>query len=196
LRPVAFYTQKAQGIIAISDYLCTHYAGDAAAMLAQPPAPLREELLALPRIGPETADVILLYAGKHPVFVVDEYTRRMLERVDPLWQSGPYGATPEWSRKRYALLQERLQRELHHLPDDDLAVATLQQFYADYHALINELCVRYCLARRPRCSGPPARRIYSRQAGRNAYLERNDGCPLREVCAFYRAQQAGGGAGL
>ena len=44
------------------------------------PTKLRDELLALNGVGPETADSILLYAGNHPVFVVDAYTRRILER--------------------------------------------------------------------------------------------------------------------
>ncbi len=49
-------------------------------MFAQPTAKLREELLGLEGVGPETADSILLYAGNHPVFVVDAYTRRILDR--------------------------------------------------------------------------------------------------------------------
>lgn len=188
IRPVAFYTQKAQGLIAISNYLCNHYSGSCAALLTQATEPLRQELLALPRIGPESADVILLYGGRHCVFVVDEYTRRMLERVNPVWHTGDYGATRDWARARYMVVRERLEYELHHPPD--LPVDSLQHFYADYHALINELCVRYCLARRPRCDGPPSRRVYSIQEGRNAYLHRNDGCPLRGECALYRAQAA------
>src|SRR5258708_17525604 len=49
-------------------------------MFARPTGELRDELLALNGVGPETADSILLYAGNHPVFVVDAYTRRILER--------------------------------------------------------------------------------------------------------------------
>jgi adenine-specific DNA glycosylase len=49
-------------------------------MFARPTAELRDELLALNGVGPETADSILLYAGNHPAFVVDAYTRRILER--------------------------------------------------------------------------------------------------------------------
>jgi endonuclease-3 related protein len=63
---------------------------------------------------------------------------------------------------------------------------TTSQLYANYHALINEQCVRYCVARRPRCDGPPARRVYSVQQGRNSYLDRLEGCPLRAVCAYYQ----------
>ena len=56
-------------------------------MFAEPTGELREKLLGLNGVGPETADSILLYAGNHPVFVVDAYTRRILERH----QSSPDG---------------------------------------------------------------------------------------------------------
>ena len=49
-------------------------------MFRTPTAELREQLLAVHGIGPETADSILLYAGGHPVFVVDAYTHRILGR--------------------------------------------------------------------------------------------------------------------
>ena len=61
-------------------FLDEHYGGSLKRMFAQPTAELRDELLALNGVGPETADSILLYAGNHPVFVVDAYTRRILER--------------------------------------------------------------------------------------------------------------------
>ncbi len=182
LRPVAFYRQKAAGLIAIATYLCEHYGGSTAALLQQPTEPLRRELLALPRIGPETADVILLYAGQHPVFVVDDYTRRVLGRVAPD-TAGPY---PDWTRAHYERVRATIEHELS-LPPASHTGETLREFYAIYHALINEECVRYCLARRPRCDGPPARRIYSRQQGRSAYHDRHDGCPLRSLCAFYQS---------
>jgi endonuclease-3 related protein len=194
IKPVAFYRQKARGLIAICAYLTSHYQGNTAALLAQPTATLRPELLALPRIGPETADVMLLYAGGdaagHTVFVVDDYTRRLFGRVQPELHSAASTATerqpaPDWQRLKYEQLRSLLEAEL--APAADTPPQQVRQFYADYHALINEICVRYCLARRPRCDGPPARRVYSRQAGRESYLTRHDGCPLRAVCAFYQA---------
>ncbi len=178
LRPVAFYTQKAVGLIAIGAYIDTHYAGDTATLLDQPTERLRVELLALPRIGAETADVIMLYAGAHPVFVVDGYTRRLFGRVVPAETNGAFG----WDRAGYAVVRARIEREL----ATDAPPDERRRLYADYHALINEQCVRYCLAR-PRCDGPPSRRVYSVQAGRDAYLDRESGCPLRAVCAFYRS---------
>lgn len=175
LRPVAFHAQKARGLVAICHYLCERYGGSVARMLDQPAGPLRRELLALPRIGPETADVIMLYAGGHASFVVDDYTRRLFARVDPA------PAFP-WRKARYDAVKQQIEGALApHVPHP-------APFYADYHALINEECVRYCLEPRPRCDGPPARRIYSVQADRESYLGRTDGCPLRAVCAFYNAQ--------
>jgi endonuclease-3 related protein len=188
LKPVAFYRQKAGGIIAICDYLERRYAGSTAALLAQSTAPLRRELLTLPRIGPETADVVLLYAGEHPVFVVDEYTRRLLGRVAPrsIASNASDGTGFEWARTRYDVVQAHITRELAASSPDAHDSSATRQLYADYHALINEQCVRYCVARRPRCDGPPARRVYSVQQGRDSYLDRHDGCPLRAVCAYYQ----------
>jgi endonuclease III related protein len=81
IRPCAFYSQKAPGLQAIARYIDERHGGDVAAMLARDRAPLRAELLALPRIGRETADAIMLYAGGHPVFIVDAYARRLFGRL-------------------------------------------------------------------------------------------------------------------
>lgn len=190
VRPAAFHTQKAQGIIAISTYLCTHYHGNTASILDQPLALVRRELLGLPRIGPETADVILLYAGKHAIFVVDDYTRRLFGRIQPA--SGIHRAIRfDWQHARYAHVQEQIEQALTAIAVGELMPITTppmthQALYADFHALINEQCVRYCLARKPRCDGPPARRVYSIQADRESYVERHDGCPFRSICDHYK----------
>jgi endonuclease-3 related protein len=183
IRPAAFHTQKAPGLIALARHIVEQYGGSPAALLARPTAELRAELLALPRVGPETCDVILLYGGGHPVFVVDEYTRRLFERVGPSVHHATCNTRSGsiW-RRPYEELRRCIEAEL----GEEEALAPL---YADYHAQINEECVRYCLAR-PRCDGPPARRVYSAQAGRESYLGRDEGCPLRAVCRYY---QEGGG---
>jgi len=59
-------------------------------MFSEPTAKLRAELLALNGVGQETADSILLYAGNHPVFVVDAYTRRVLLRHGIINQKTSY----------------------------------------------------------------------------------------------------------
>lgn len=80
IRSAGYFRQKAQRLKTFVTFLDRNYAGSVTLMFAQPTAKLRSELLALNGVGPETADSILLYAGNHSVFVVDAYTRRILER--------------------------------------------------------------------------------------------------------------------
>ncbi len=195
IRPCAFHSQKAPGLIAIARHIVAQHGGELAALLAQPSAALRYELLSLPRIGPESADVIMLYAGGYPIFVVDAYTRRLFERVGLTLDGGRW-AVDRWQRASYEQVRLTIEAELAQggSAEYDLPSSTFYPplsragFYAEYHAQINEQCVRYCLSR-PRCDGPPARRVYSRQDGRESYLARDEGCPLRPICQHYQREQ-------
>jgi endonuclease III related protein len=80
IRSSGYFRQKARRLKMLVTFLDEHYGSSLTRMFAEPTAKLREELLALEGVGPETADSILLYAGNHPIFVVDAYTRRILER--------------------------------------------------------------------------------------------------------------------
>ena len=80
LRPSGYFRQKARKLKAFCEFLQRNYRGSLARMFATPTIVLREQLLDVFGIGPETADSILLYAGGHEVFVVDAYTKRMLAR--------------------------------------------------------------------------------------------------------------------
>jgi endonuclease-3 related protein len=199
IRPAAFHTQKAPGLIAIARHIAERYDGSTAALLARPTAALRAELLALPRIGRETCDVTMLYGGGHAVFVVDEYTRRLFERVGPGMQTakGTRQQGTLW-RAPYDELRLAIEDELALTPPRPQPHARTparphaHKLYAEYHAQINEACVRYCLAR-PRCDGPPARRVYSRQEGRESYLGSHEGCPLRPICGYYNGERGEGG---
>ncbi|RRR77124.1 MAG: Fe-S cluster assembly protein HesB [Candidatus Viridilinea halotolerans] len=188
IRPVAFYRQKAPGLSAIAAHITQRYQGNTAVMLAQPLAPLRQELLALPRIGYETCDTTLLYGGQHAIFVIDEYTRRLFERV--FQEQGTeneeqrVGSKGIW-RQPYEKVRLRVETALRVEQKNREQRTEEQALFADFHAQINEVCVRYCLSR-PRCDGPPARRVYSRQAGRDHYHGRVDGCPLRDGCGYYK----------
>ena len=82
IRPSGYFRQKAARLKEFVALVDKQYSGSVDAMRATPTTQLREVLLAQKGIGPETADSILLYAGQHPVFVVDAYTRRVLERHD------------------------------------------------------------------------------------------------------------------
>lgn len=80
VRPSGYFRQKAARLKRFVAHLDAHYGGSLETMFARPAVALREELLGLPGIGPETADSILLYAASREVFVVDSYTRRIFER--------------------------------------------------------------------------------------------------------------------
>ncbi len=82
IRSAGYFRQKALRLKTFVAFLDRQYGGSLDRMFAQPTEKLREELLSLNGVGPETADSILLYAGNHPSFVVDAYTRRILERHD------------------------------------------------------------------------------------------------------------------
>lgn len=182
IRPCAFHTQKAPGLLAICRHLRARHGGDMASLLAQPRAALRAELLALPRIGRETADTVMLYAGGHPAFIVDAYARRLLARLDPLpgfdFLRAPYDAVQ-------AVVEEALGdgAEIAQAPGRPTALS----FYRRFHALIVEACIHHCLATRLRCDLPGARPRFVDPRKCAQHCLDCAGCPLREMCAAYRA---------
>jgi endonuclease-3 related protein len=100
-------------------------------MFRTPATNLRGQLLAVHGIGPETADSILLYAGNHPVFVVDAYPRRILQR---------HGlATGKESYEEIRRLFEKS------LPNDP-------RLFNEFHALIVHTGKNHCRTRAPLCS--------------------------------------------
>ena len=115
------------------EHLTAHYGGSLKRMAARPLPELREELLALHGIGPETADDILLYACDKPVFVVDAYTRRILSR------HGLVLATVGYEALR-ALLETHVPPDLH--------------AYREYHGLIVWTGKDFCRTH-ARCEGCP-----------------------------------------
>ncbi len=90
LRPAGYFRQKARKLKAFVKFLRAEYAGSLRRMFATPTLALREKLLGVWGIGPETADSILLYAGQHPVFVVDAYTKRIFERHGWIGEKAKY----------------------------------------------------------------------------------------------------------
>jgi endonuclease-3 related protein len=80
IRPCGYHRVKAGRLRNLVFFVRERYNGSLRRMAAAPTERLREELLSVSGIGPETADSILLYAFNRPVFVVDAYTRRLLER--------------------------------------------------------------------------------------------------------------------
>ncbi|MGH9529488.1 MAG: endonuclease III domain-containing protein [Terriglobales bacterium] len=80
IRSSGYFRQKAARLKTFVAFVDGRHNGSLARMFSQPTETLRQQLLQLNGVGPETADSILLYAGQHPAFVVDAYTRRILER--------------------------------------------------------------------------------------------------------------------
>lgn len=80
IRPSGFYKQKTGYLGNLARFIVRQYGGQMSQMAKEPLAKLRRELLAIKGVGPETADSILLYALDKPIFVIDEYTRRLLRR--------------------------------------------------------------------------------------------------------------------
>jgi endonuclease III related protein len=90
IRPSGYFRQKAKRIKTFVAFLDREYGGSLEALFSQPTTSVRAQLLSLNGVGPETADSILLYAGNHPVFVVDAYTRRVLDRHNILPADADY----------------------------------------------------------------------------------------------------------
>lgn len=143
VRPAGFFRQKAQRLKAFVEFLDLNYKGSLRRMFSRPTAELREQLLALNGVGPETADSILLYAGKHPVFVVDAYTRRILERHGVMALTAGYDE-----------IRELFEKSLTQNGAD--SAATFNQA----HALIVQVGKSHC-KKEASCKGCPLERFLS-----------------------------------
>jgi endonuclease-3 related protein len=139
-------------------------------MFAQPTDKLRQELLALSGVGPETADSILLYAGQHPVFVVDAYTRRILERHAILPAHAGYeevralcerALAEDGVRLRTGNTKLRTGLSASHRPSAmSLAKRTpLVQVFNDMHGLIVGVGKHHCLKSKPKCDECPLQKF-------------------------------------
>lgn len=149
IRPAGFFRQKAERLQRISALITERHGGEVKKFLSGPLDELRQGLLALNGIGPETADAILLYAGEHPTFVVDAYTGRVFSRFGLLD-----------GHERYEEIRSLFMSHLCH----DVAL------FNEYHALIVVLSKRYCRKRAPLCGDCPLRHRCA-CASRNAFGE-------------------------
>jgi endonuclease-3 related protein len=139
IRPARFLNQKARALQKYADYFGEKYSYSIKKMKKQDLWTLREELLSLYRIGPETADSILLYALEKPVFVIDVYTKRIFSRHGFLNMEDSY----EDYQKLF----------MENLPGD-------VRLYNEYHALLVHLGSRFCKPK-PLCDTCPLRTLKS-----------------------------------
>lgn len=170
IRSSGYFRQKARRLKNFVDYLDARYGGSLERMFSQPTGKLRDELLSLNGVGPETADSILLYAGGHPVFVVDAYTRRVFERhglitpktryeeirqlVETAFQQLPPvlldrpAASPLPGRRRHKLLIR--------------GAALASRSFDEFHALLVQAAKHHCLKAKAHCAGCPLEKFLER----------------------------------
>ncbi len=146
IRPCGYHNLKARRLKNFIDFLFAGYAGAMENMLAEDTERLREGLLSVNGIGEETADSILLYALGRPVFVVDNYSRRILRRHRLIREGASY------SEMQKLFLQN---------------LSADPEIFGEYHALIVRTGKLHC-RKTPRCEGCPLER-YPHDPGINSF---------------------------
>jgi endonuclease III related protein len=144
LRPSGYFRQKSKTLKSFVAFLYENHRGSLNRLFATPTAALRDQLLAVHGIGPETADSILLYAGRHLVFVIDAYSRRILERHNLL----PAEVRTD-SRSSYEQIRSLFESQL---PRDP-------QLFNEFHALIVQTGKLHCRKSNPLCCTCPLSRF-------------------------------------
>lgn len=135
IRPAGYFRIKARRLKNLLEFIFTRYNGSLETMFETRLEKLREELLDVNGIGPETADSILLYAGQLPTFVVDTYTARVLKRHGWIEPEADYHAIKEH-------FEDRLKMDVN--------------LFNEYHALLVRVGNRYC-RKTPKCDDCPLR---------------------------------------
>jgi endonuclease-3 related protein len=133
LRPAGYFNLKAKRLKNLISAIARDDE-DLAGFFAVDLDTLRQKLLAIKGIGPETADSIILYAAEKPIFVIDAYTHRVLLRHDLIWEESDY--------------HEMQELFMSSLPED-------VELYNEYHALLVKVGKEFCLKNKPRCAECP-----------------------------------------
>jgi endonuclease III related protein len=140
IKSSGYYRIKANRVKAFVNFLFENYDGNISRMRKEKLETLRQQLLGVKGIGPETADSILLYSLGKPIFVVDAYTKRILSR---------HGMISE--RVSYEEIQRLF---MNHLPHN-------KRLFNEYHALFVHLGKTVC-KKIPRCDICPIKGIAQR----------------------------------
>jgi endonuclease-3 related protein len=136
IKPAGYFNIKAKRLKNLLEFMAKNYKGSLAKMQKLDAYKLREQLLNINGVGPETADSILLYALDKPIFVVDAYTKRIFSRLKMV----PEDVSYEEAQK---LFMENLTKDT--------------RLFNEYHALIVKLGKDYCKKRKPLCHKCPIR---------------------------------------
>ncbi|HZZ38971.1 MAG TPA: base excision DNA repair protein [Acidobacteriaceae bacterium] len=135
IRPSGFMQRKAAALKTFVAFLDAHYNGQIDTLrdeARRSPTTVREQLLALPGVGPETADAILLYALDAPAMVVDTYLRRVVTRHGLALQGAKYAAIQSLAEAAFA--PDRLSED----------ARELARHYNEFHALFVQVGKDYC----------------------------------------------------
>ena len=170
IRPAGYFRQKSARLKLFVQFLDVRYGSSLERMYAEPAETLRPALLGLKGIGPETADSILLYGGHHSVFVVDAYTRRIVERhsilpadahyeeIRRLFEQAltPRAGTHALPARMQASPLEPIWKPTHPPSALSSALRPLSaQTFNEMHALIVEVGKNYCRKSKPLCDQCP-----------------------------------------
>ena len=137
IRPSGYFNIKAKRLKSFLDFLFKNYQGKLEKMFSLPLDELRQEILSVKGIGPETADSIMLYAGGFPIFVVDAYTKRIFSRKKLFSDGLDYHRVQE-------IFMGNLKKDV--------------QLYNEYHALIVRLGKDFCKKTKPKCEICPIKK--------------------------------------
>lgn len=143
IRPAGYFNIKARRLKNFLKFLIENYNGDLDRMFSESLPALREKLLSVKGIGPETADSILLYAGEKPIFVVDAYTRRIFLRHEVISEESDY-------HEIQGYFMDHLREE--------------PRLFNEFHALIVNIGKNWCRPKAPDCEHCPWKR-YLRPEG-------------------------------
>ncbi|HIQ38232.1 MAG TPA: endonuclease III domain-containing protein [Desulfocapsa sulfexigens] len=138
IRPAGYYNIKARRLKNLFQMIVDEYEGELSFLFEDGLDESRANLLRVKGVGPETADAILLYAAKKPIFVIDTYTHRVFSRHGLVEEDTDY----------YSLQQEFLDS----LPEE-------VSLFNEYHALIVAVAKEFCKKKKPRCSNCPLQRV-------------------------------------
>ena len=147
IRPSGYFNIKAKRLRNFVDIVVEQHGASLKRFFKGDTATVRERLLAINGIGPETADSMLLYAGGHQSFVIDAYTKRIFERHD--WCDANDGYDALQTLCTNSLSQKRGADKL--------------DYWRDYHAQLVVIGSRYCKPRNPNCDDCPLKTLLPRE---------------------------------
>lgn len=156
IRPAGYFNIKTKRLKAFMDFLMNDYRGSFRRMKDEDMHTLREKLLGVNGIGPETADSILLYALKKPVFVIDAYTKRVLSRHGIMKHEEPYERFQELFHGTMAPGNRKIRPPAKNIYNHlkGLNEESLVRLFNEFHALFVRVGKTFCRPR-PLCAACP-----------------------------------------